>query len=69
MPSISIRHGVVIEAAIQELVMIWDIVDLVKLPQMSVNQLPNRYDNVVRVIDVDVSSDMRQAFQEIAAIN
>lgn len=69
MASFGIRHGVVIEASIQELVMIWDFIDLVKLPQMSVNQLPNRSDNGVRVRSVDISSDMRQAFQEIAAIN
>ena len=69
MPSFSIRHGVVIEASIQELVMIWDFIDFVKLPQMSVNQLPYRSDNIGWVGIVDVRSDRLQAFQEIAAIN
>lgn len=69
MPSFGIRHGVVVEAAIQELVLIWDLIDVVKLSQMPVNQLPYRFDNIVRVGIVYVRSGGRQAFQEIAAIN
>lgn len=69
MPFASVRQGVVIEAAIQELVLIWDLIDVVKLSQMPVNQLPYRFDNIGRVGIVDVRSDIRQAFQEIAAVN
>lgn len=69
MPSTGVRQGVVVETAIQELVLIWDFIDVVKLSQMPVNQLPYRSDNIVRVGIVYVRADMRQAFQEIAAIN
>ena len=69
MPSTGVRQSVIAETAIQELVLIWDLIDFVKLPQMPVNQLPYRSDNIGRVGIVDVRADMRQAFQEIAAVN
>ena len=68
-PLPAIGASVIEEAAIEQRELVLDTGDFVELPQMALDELPDRPRDLVRVTSIDVGPDGTQPPQEVAAVD